>query len=1140
MKKWLKYIGLFLVLIVVLAGVGIGGFIWYQNAQKFISVLVFSKTVEFRHESIEAGIKALVDLGEKYDFKLETTEDATVFEEKNLQNYNVVVFLNTTGNILNDAQQLEFNRFIQAGGGFVGIHAAADTEHDWPWYGKLVGAYFESHPLDPNVREADIDVLDKEHVCTHMLPDLWHRNDEWYNYKDINPDIKVLMNLDETSYEGGTNGENHPIAWYHEYDGGRAWYTGGGHTDEAFEEKLFLEHIYGGIQYAAGPQTAVNYNNANVTPEENRFTKVILEDNLNEPMELELLPNGNILFIERGGAIRVFDAEADSSSVIQKINVHNGHEDGLLGIALDPDFVSNRWLYLFYSDPEKSQQNISRFEMGADYASVNMESEKVLLTIATQREECCHSAGSLEFDTEGILLIATGDNTNPHFSDGFSPIDERENRSPFNAQRTSANTQDLRGKILRIKTEADGTYSIPEGNLFADEKEGRPEIYVMGCRNPFRFSIDSKKGFLYWGDIGPDAGKDSLTRGPMGYDEINQAKQAGFFGWPYFIANNQAYRKFDFATQTASDNPFNPKGVVNESPDNTGARELPPAQPAFIYYPYDESKEFPLTGSGGRNAMAGPIFYTDDYPESDERFPAYYDKKLFIYDWMRGWIMAITTEENGEFKRMERFLPGIQLDNPMDMMFSPKGDLYMLEYGKIWFRGSPEARLFKIEYSGSNRTPIAQVGFDKRIGAAPLTVNFNTDETKDFDGDELKYSWYFGNDDKVSSTEQNPSTTFESPGEYKVKLIVEDSEGLTAESLIDVLVGNELPQVDWKFTGNTSFYFSDQPLRYEVNVSDKEDGNLGAGIEPAQVSVSIDYLERGFDKTQAALGHKAMQEAAQFDLGEQLIKKSGCAGCHQKEKKSVGPSYLAIAEKYKADPKAVDYLTERIIKGGSGVWGETVMAAHPALSNSEAKQMTAYILSLNSDGKIVNSLPLNGTFSFDQHKESHIDGSYIFTASYQDKGGQKIGPLIAQDVLYLKAPIIKAYEVNQVKNAMEFLVTPEASNGLVDEDLRIMIVNKESFLGYENIDLTGITNISLDIAKAGAFMSGGKMEIRIEEEEGLLIGEEEIVIGLTEMGQGELSIDIKPIEGVHNLFFHFNTDGDKPVTAVAYIRFSMF
>lgn len=221
-------------------------------AGKAKRILVFSKTSGFYHKSIPAGIAALQALGKENGIAVDTSKDATLFSAGNLKKYGALVFLNTTQDVLNDEQQKAMEGYVRNGGGFVGIHAAADTEYDWPWYNRLVGAYFKSHPNNPNVRKAVINVLDRNHPATMHLPEKWERTDEWYNFKSINPDLKVLAYLDETSYEGGENGDNHPIIWYHEYDGGRAFYTGSGHTDESFQDPMFIKHLLGGILYAIG------------------------------------------------------------------------------------------------------------------------------------------------------------------------------------------------------------------------------------------------------------------------------------------------------------------------------------------------------------------------------------------------------------------------------------------------------------------------------------------------------------------------------------------------------------------------------------------------------------------------------------------------------------------------------------------------------------------------------------------------------------------------------------------------------------------------------------------------------------------------------------------------------------------------
>ena len=223
--------------------------------------MIFSKIEGFRHASIPIGIAAIQELGLENNFSVDATEDASIFTFSNLIQYDTIIFLSTTGNILNSAQQEAFEQYIQSGGGFVGIHAASDTEYDWPWYGKLVGAYFDSHP---NNQTATIKVADKIHPSTKNLPEYWERFDEWYNDQS-NPrgHVHVLATLDESSYNGGNMGYDHPIAWMHDFDGGRAWYTGGGHTQESYSEPLFLDHILAGILYAAGEVTG-NFDATNI------------------------------------------------------------------------------------------------------------------------------------------------------------------------------------------------------------------------------------------------------------------------------------------------------------------------------------------------------------------------------------------------------------------------------------------------------------------------------------------------------------------------------------------------------------------------------------------------------------------------------------------------------------------------------------------------------------------------------------------------------------------------------------------------------------------------------------------------------------------------------------------------------------
>ncbi|MGW4436939.1 ThuA domain-containing protein [Streptomyces sp. NPDC004596] len=213
-------------------------------------VLVFSKTAGFRHDSIPAGVTAVRQLGEANGFTVDATEDAGAFTGRNLRRYDAVVFMSTTGDVLDTAQQDAFEGYIRDGGGYVGVHAAADTEYDWPFYGGLAGAWFQNHPA---IQPATVNVEDRAHPATAHLGRTWERTDEWYNYRS-NPRERahVLASLDETSYSGGTMAGDHPIAWCQEYRGGRAFYTGGGHTKESYTDPAFRAHLLGGLRYAIG------------------------------------------------------------------------------------------------------------------------------------------------------------------------------------------------------------------------------------------------------------------------------------------------------------------------------------------------------------------------------------------------------------------------------------------------------------------------------------------------------------------------------------------------------------------------------------------------------------------------------------------------------------------------------------------------------------------------------------------------------------------------------------------------------------------------------------------------------------------------------------------------------------------------
>jgi cytochrome c len=1083
-------------------------------------VLVFSKTMGFRHASIPTGKAAIMKLGTENGFAVDTTEDAAKFTEANLKKYNAVIFLSTTGNALNTDQEAAFERYIQAGGGYVGIHAASDTEYDWAWYGKLVGGYFASHPGNPNVQTGEAFAVNKSHPSMFGFPDRWKIKDEFYDFKQMNPAVNVLVKMDEKTYKDGKMGDNHPMAWYHDYDGGKAWYTNFGHTDETFSEPVFVKHLLGGIQSVMAQK--LDYSKSK--PEENRFTKTILTEKLDEPTELAVLDDQRVLFAERKGALKLYDPKTKQTKVVAQMPVYSKFEYGLMGLNIDPNFKTNKWLYLYYS-PLSSEKDTAQRLVRVKYDDVKNElvpnSEQVLLRVPVKRNDCCHTGGSIAWDKKGNLYLSTGDDVNPFQSDGYGPIDGREGRKGFDGRASSSNTNDLRGKILRIKPNDDGTYAIPEGNLFpVGNDKARPEIYVMGNRNPYRIAVDQRNGFLYWGEVGPDAGENKEGRGPRGHDEVNQARKAGYFGWPLFVADNRPYNQYDFEKKESGPL-FDPNKPINNSMHNTGLTELPPAQKAFIYYPYVESPEFgAIVGKGGRNAMGGPVYYYDDYPESNVKFPRYYDGKFFAYEWMRDWIHPVTMNSDGDFVSMETFMPGTKFSHPIDMQFAKDGSFYVLEYGNNWFAQNDDARLSRITYTAGNRNPVAAAAVSKKAGAAPMKVTFSSAGSLDYDGDALSYEWSFGKG-LPKSNQANPTFTYTKPGNYTATLKLTDAAGNTSSQNVDVKVGNEPPKVEVAIAGNKTFYWDNKPVSYEVKVIDKEDGSLANGkIAAEDVNVSIDYLE-GFDKTMLAQGHQANLG---LSSGKRLIELSDCKACHGIDKKSVGPAYREVAKKYKGAFMIEGKLSDKIIKGGGGVWGEQAMSAHPQVSKEDATEMVRYIMSLADDKP---KQPVKGSYLTTAKAK---DGQYIISASYTDKGKSNLSPQTASASYVLRPAKLKAVAFDGAKDHMKYKLPTNAEV--------VVATAPGGYFMFKDVDLTDINSVSLMAFSTKEQTQGGDLEIRIGSPTGPLIGSVEIANGTMGIVNSTLK---KPEGSVVDLYFVFkktNPEAGKALYAIDTVQFN--
>ncbi|MEZ0608091.1 PQQ-dependent sugar dehydrogenase [Fibrella sp. WM1] len=867
-------------------------------------------------------------------------------------------------------------------------------------------------------------------------------------------------------------------------------------------------------------------------PDENRFTKVVLAEKLNEPLEMAILPDERVLLVERHGDVRIYSPATKQLVTIATIPVSTkykdkeGHEteaeDGLLGVNIDPNFEQNHWVYLYYSPAGDEPKNIlTRYELKGD--ELVLSSKKVLLEVPVQREQCCHTGGSIDWDRAGNLYLSTGDNTSPRAT-LYAPIDERPDRGPWDAQKSSGNTNDLRGKILRIHPEPDGTYTIPDGNLFPKgTAKTRPEIYTMGHRNPYRISVDKHKGYVYWGDVGPDAGADSAGVGPMAEDEYNQARRPGNFGWPYFVGDNKAYNDVDFASNKAGAQ-FDPAHPVNNSPNNTGLRELPPAQPALISYPASGSKKFPIMGTGGRSAMAGPTYYKRDFGGAKRPFPDYYDGKVFLFEWMRDMILAVSVNEQGDMTNIERFLPNMAFSHPIDMAFGPNGDLYVLEYGTGWFVKNDDSRLVRIEFNAGNRKPAIQASASQTVGAVPLKVAFSSTGTKDFDGDALTYQWKIyskAGGQPTLFTEPSPTFTFQKPGQYKAVLTVTDAQGLADTRELTIMAGNQPPTVALDITkGNKSFYFPGQPIAYQVSVTDKEDGSLASGkIQPKQVMVQATYLTDAAQVTSAA-GHK-FSEATYLGMGKTLMDKSDCKACHFTDKKSVGPSFIDVARRYKRDPNAVASLSNKIIKGGGGVWGDAIMTAHPQLGTSDASEIVNYILTLADKPVVTPSLPIKGTYA----PGSAENADLVLRASYKDKGANGLPGQTTEQALVLRNPLLPLGASNsQSKGVMLFKM------GTQPHPL-VVVMAPDTYVQFNQLDLTGVKTMtfSVSIPKAQLNAVGGRIEIRVDSPTGPLLGQtDELLPAETKDADpfktSLAKANLTPVTGRHDLFFVFKNE----------------
>lgn len=732
---------------------------------------------------------------------------------------------------------------------------------------------FGADPTPPQaskVQQAVVDVTDRQHPANKGLPLNWTRSDQWINW-DPNPIGKVhtIAQVEEWKYKpgAGANGAFHPVSWCRDYDGGRSFYTGMGRTEESYTtDTKFRSHLLGAIRWTTGmvrgdcqATIASNYKTERLT-DQNKAGQL---DQIGEPHGLAMAPDGKAFYIGKAacpsgpivdwndpkvglgcGTIHQWDPGTKKAKLLTTLDVMGNrgsgdelvkNEEGLIGIALDPKFEKNGWIYVYWMPHESidrdkriGQRTISRLTYDFTSESIDQGTRKDLLHWDTQIHSCCHAGGGMSFDKDGNLYIGSGDSNSSGGSDGYSGnnwTQDYKGLSFQDARRTAGNTNDLNGKIIRIHPEPDGTYTIPKGNLFAPGTDKtRPEIYVMGVRNISRLSVDPVHNWLTAGWVGPDAGSSSPELGPAKYETATVITSAGNQGWPYCMGNRQPYRDRSSTDAKVLTGWYDCDHLKNESPRNTGLVDIPPARDNMIWYSpqgggpvfperpdgsgvpsYVDSEAtytLPYLKGGGQAVMSGPTYHRSQVDTgSGVAWPAYWEDKWFIGDESNSNNRVAVTLDPDHVKDqgapafgedLRRIIApgsgGTQLQSWMDAKFGPDGALYMLDYAGGFFSLDNNQKLVRITYQGGPATPNPQdAGARVTTRSKPRTVAFSSAKAGG-----VAWEWNFG-DGSRPSHEADPTHTYPAYGTYHAKLTVTYADGKRATATIDAKAGCPAP-----------------------------------------------------------------------------------------------------------------------------------------------------------------------------------------------------------------------------------------------------------------------------------------------------------------------------------------------------------